>query len=128
MNKKIMGFLAVLAIAALAAWNVSLGSEKNGLSDVSMTNMEALATEFSFNGQDWNDTDTHWFGSDWKPTMHNCTGYGGGFSFAVCIAKVCLTYTQPDISSWEGKEITCTGGDGNCVNGTSCIPNAIPNS
>ncbi len=46
MNKKsISGLLAVLMIAAVAAFNVSLNSQKETLSDLAMENVEALASE-----------------------------------------------------------------------------------
>jgi hypothetical protein len=45
MKKKILGGIAVLAIAAVAAWNVGLSSQKNdGLSDIMLANVEALAS------------------------------------------------------------------------------------
>jgi hypothetical protein len=47
--KFILGSFAVLVVAAVAAWNVSvnLNSQKhNGLSDISLANVEALASEF----------------------------------------------------------------------------------
>ena len=44
MNKKnILGSIAVLSIAAMAAWNVNVNSDS--LSDVSLANVEALAGE-----------------------------------------------------------------------------------
>jgi hypothetical protein len=44
MKKKIVYGISVLAIAAVAAWNVGLSSQKNdGLSDVMLANVEALA-------------------------------------------------------------------------------------
>jgi hypothetical protein len=45
MKKKILGGVALLAIAAVAAWNVSLNSQGNELSAVSLANVEALAYE-----------------------------------------------------------------------------------
>jgi hypothetical protein len=45
MKKKIVYGISVLAIAAAAAWNVSMNSQKNGLSDVMLANAEALAQE-----------------------------------------------------------------------------------
>jgi hypothetical protein len=47
MCKKIIGGITVIAIAAVAVWNVSvnLNSQKNELSDISLANVEALATE-----------------------------------------------------------------------------------
>ena len=48
MNKqKILGSLAVLAIAVLAAFNVNIGTGENILADVSLDNIEALAQESS---------------------------------------------------------------------------------
>ncbi len=48
MNKKsISGLLAVVMIAAVAAFNVSLNSQKETLSDLAMENVEALADESS---------------------------------------------------------------------------------
>ena len=46
MKKKIIGGIAVLAIAAVAAWNVgvNLNSQKNELPDVMLVNVEALAS------------------------------------------------------------------------------------
>jgi len=45
MKKKFFGSLAVLAIAAVAAFNVNVNTQENGLSDVSLDNVEALASE-----------------------------------------------------------------------------------
>ncbi len=46
MNKQIFfGLLAVVMIAAVAALNVSLNSQKETLSDLAMENVEALASE-----------------------------------------------------------------------------------
>ena len=48
MKKKILGGLALLAIAAVAAWNVNFNSHKNLISDVALTNVEALAQESGY--------------------------------------------------------------------------------
>jgi hypothetical protein len=53
MKKKIFGFIAVLAIAALAAFNVNVNSQENGLSDISMENIEALASEDTNSNCKW---------------------------------------------------------------------------
>ena len=45
MNKKIFGFLLVFVIAFFSAINVNINSQKKGLSDVSLANVEALAEE-----------------------------------------------------------------------------------
>jgi uncharacterized Rmd1/YagE family protein len=45
MKKKILGGIAVFVIAVVAAWNVNLNSQKSDLSDISLANVEALASE-----------------------------------------------------------------------------------
>jgi hypothetical protein len=45
MKKKILGGIAILAIAAVAVFNVNFNSQSNDLSDVSLANVEALAQE-----------------------------------------------------------------------------------
>ncbi len=44
-KKKFSGLLAIVMIAAVAALNVSLNSQKETLSDLAMENVEALADE-----------------------------------------------------------------------------------
>ena len=43
--KTILGFLAVLLIAVVAAWNVNVNSQTKGMSDLRLANVEALAQE-----------------------------------------------------------------------------------
>jgi hypothetical protein len=43
MKKYIISGIAVLAIAAVAAWNVSMNSQNSALSDIQLANVEALA-------------------------------------------------------------------------------------
>ena len=47
MKTKIFGGIVVLAIAAVAAWNMGVNhsSERNQLSEISLANVEALAQE-----------------------------------------------------------------------------------
>ena len=45
MKKKILSITAVLAVAVAAAWNVQFSSQTNGMSDVMLANVEALAQE-----------------------------------------------------------------------------------
>jgi len=45
MKKKIFGGIAVLAIVTVAAWNMNFGSKMNGMPDVMLSNVEALAQE-----------------------------------------------------------------------------------
>ena len=49
MKKKIFGSLAVLAIAVMATFNVNVNTQDNGLSNVSLDNVEALAQEINMN-------------------------------------------------------------------------------
>ena len=52
MVKKIGGFIAVLAIATVAAWNVNVNSPTKGMSDLRLANVEALA-EAEIYGDAW---------------------------------------------------------------------------
>ena len=45
MKKKLLSSLAVLAVAAVAAWNVNFNSQTDLMSDVVLENVEALAQE-----------------------------------------------------------------------------------
>ena len=45
MKKKFFGSIVVLAIAAIAAFNVNVNTQWKGLSDISLQNIEALASE-----------------------------------------------------------------------------------
>lgn len=44
MKKKILGGIAVLAIAVVAAFNVSINTQDSGMSLISLENVEALAS------------------------------------------------------------------------------------
>jgi hypothetical protein len=50
-NKKLFGSIAVLAIAAMAAFNMNINADENGLSNVSLDNVEALANETAFESE-----------------------------------------------------------------------------
>jgi len=45
MKKNIFVGVAVIAIAAVAAWNMNISSKPNGMSNVKLANIEALAEE-----------------------------------------------------------------------------------
>ncbi|MDR1340079.1 MAG: NVEALA domain-containing protein [Prevotellaceae bacterium] len=45
-KKKIFGSLAILAIAAMAVFNINVNSRDKSLSDVALKNIEALAWEY----------------------------------------------------------------------------------
>ena len=45
MIKKILFGFAAMAIAATVVWNVNFGSQTKGMSDLSLSNVEALADE-----------------------------------------------------------------------------------
>jgi hypothetical protein len=50
MKRKIIGGIAMLAIAAIAMFNVNLNSKSNKLSDLALANVEALADGESNSG------------------------------------------------------------------------------
>ncbi|MDR3184120.1 MAG: NVEALA domain-containing protein [Prevotellaceae bacterium] len=43
MRKNVLGLIALFVVAIVAAWNVSLNSQNNKLSGLSLANIEALA-------------------------------------------------------------------------------------
>jgi hypothetical protein len=45
MRKKILCIIAVSAVGAIATFNLNLGSKSSDMSDVSLTNVEAIASE-----------------------------------------------------------------------------------
>lgn len=45
MKKRLFGSIAILAIAAMTAFNMNINADEKGLSDVSLENVEALAQE-----------------------------------------------------------------------------------
>jgi hypothetical protein len=47
MKKKIFGGIAMLAVAAVAVFNVNFSAKSNGLSAIGLANVEALASESS---------------------------------------------------------------------------------
>ena len=69
-KKKILGSFAVLVIAAIAAFNLNLNPQEEGLSDILLSNVEALANEND-------DSDSS---CKWKTTIE-C---GGGFALCSC--------------------------------------------
>jgi hypothetical protein len=108
--------LLALAIVIAGATALSINSQQKG--------MVASATVFTFNGQTWNDTDTHWLGTDWRPVVIDCTGSSGS-SASVSLSTRTFTVNASIGTSdaWNGKKVQCQGGNGNCWNGTSCIGN-----
>ena len=116
---------ASLALLALIVVNIQLGkTEKSTYSNVSLQDIEAMSTEFSFNGQDWNDTDTHSVGSFWFPDLHTCEeSITTHWDFNPTILGNSLgswgAYTKT--VHIRGYKVTCKNGNGNCTNGTSCI-------
>lgn len=58
MKKYIFGGIVILAIAATTTFNVNLTSKTNGISNVMLANVEALADESSGEGKDCWDTIT----------------------------------------------------------------------
>jgi hypothetical protein len=126
MKKKILGGIALLLFAAIAAWNVSLNSQSNDLSALSLANAEALA-EFEFNGQNW-DSEYHWYnvlGGSWTPQLHECqysSNTGGSINGIVDGIGGGGISWNGSTTSYDGQMVTCVGGNGNCVNGTGCLP------
>lgn len=91
MKKKIFGGFAVLAIATVAVWNVSLGSQSSELSGISLANVEALAAgESGGSGCTSNSSRDHYYGQcprgsyyssyDYTICSFSCSGESGSCS------------------------------------------------
>ena len=75
MKTKIFGGIAVLAIAAAIAFNVNLSTKSNGLSDISLANVEALAQDE--NGDETCGTKySEWQNGDQYVVEWDCTTIG----------------------------------------------------
>jgi hypothetical protein len=104
MKRYILSGIAALMIAAVAAWNLGFNTPSGNLSDISLANVEALASEFYWDGKMWNDSDTHWLGSNWMPVKTTCRlQYGIGYVVEV-----------------DGYKVTCNHGNGNCFIESRC--------
>jgi hypothetical protein len=97
MKKKILGGIALLAIAAVAAWNVSLNSQSNDLSDISLANVEALAEEnkgCSYRKKEKCETESEYKNNSGqkcktRTTTISCSGTGG----SICCTPYSSTTT-----------------------------------
>jgi hypothetical protein len=109
MKRKLYTTIAILSfVVVIATINVKLAKIESSPSSLTLERLDllALGESFFFDGTEWNDADTHWFGSDWKPVLVNCAG----------------SSTRGSVTSyWTGKMVQCQYGNGNCANGTSCI-------
>jgi hypothetical protein len=83
MKKKIFGGIAVLAITAVAVVNVNLGAKSNDLSDVSLANIEALASGESGTG------------NTGPAEVRDCAGRGTG-SKKICMCRNAYSCTETD--------------------------------
>ena len=71
--KKTFGLLAAVAVVAAAGWNYQQSKQSEGLSELVLANVEALAT-----GEDFEVTCGRQEGKCWTTdynTMHNCGEY-----------------------------------------------------
>jgi hypothetical protein len=107
MEKKIFISFAVLAVAAVAAWNVYLASaQSNELSDLMLANVEALAR-----GEDWNwpwDWDQG-FTKDEYAYVATCLDYQGVNGYGIHVFEE-KSYTVCS----DGGNINCTPGKNPC--------------
>jgi hypothetical protein len=103
MKTKIFLTLEISALIAIIAININIARlNSTKFSSLTLNNIESAFSEsFEFDGQTWNDTDTHSYGSRWKPVKINCTGYN-------------YNYQGQPTSSYSGKMIQCQAGNGNC--------------
>ena len=112
---------ASLALLALIVVNIQLGkTEKSTYSNVSLQEIEAMSTEFTFNGQNWND---NWhvynvLGQKWTPLLDGCSMEFDNVPLIVDGVLIGLVK-----GTLYGQQVACVTGNGNCWNGTDCIFN-----
>jgi len=110
MKKKILKVALVATFAFFAGYGVYKSQKSTDLSTLALDNVEALAKNFEWDGNNW-DTDGHWynsFGSNWTPTLVDCTVTEG------------VDYVVVHLTSYEGKMVVCSSGSGNCGIGSPC--------
>ena len=93
MNRKILIGSAVMAIAGVAAWNVDVSSQTKGMTDVMITNIEALANS---EGEDE--------GNDCYKTVSYDSSLGGSYEVKACGKQCKLTKATShsnSISEWK---------------------------
>lgn len=131
MKKRILkSTLCAVAVAAtMFGGNLVSGMNSEISSDdLLLSNVEALTAgdgySFDFNGQHWTTNYTAPYNdipytSNWCPTKTSCSKtvtYSAGASYK----GVSGGYSQS--MTIHGHCIYCINGNGNCVNGTDCIP------
>lgn len=142
-NVKKLFVVSMATFAIVFSVALHIGFTLNGdkrMSKLSLVNVDALATTFTFNNQEWNDETHHILGNEWKPVVIACSStetspslsYSTGGSISI-LGSGC-TWNGGSISiggtvtSYNGLQVQCQGGNGNCVNGTSCYGIAVSGS
>lgn len=107
MRKKVLISILFIFTAVISIVNIYKNC-KNKDTDLTLANLNAIAYGESFNwdGKEWNTTDVHLLGRSWKPVITKCT-------------------LEPEDSTnpaltFEGMQIRCNIGNGNCLIGTRC--------
>lgn len=112
-QRKNTTILTVAVIMLIAGYNVYRSQKSDIMSKLLLSNVEAIADGFEFDGTLW-DTEHHsyndiWGTSDWKPVVARCSvtyGVDFGLKYEVTV---------------DGEKVVCGNGNGNCIDGTSCV-------
>lgn len=107
MKKQLFSLGIIVATITITGLNLSRNNTVK-TSDIILENINAIAygESFSWDGREWNDTNTdHWFGQKWKPVLADCTVTIGVPGYAI---------------TYSGKKVTCNHGDGNCLMASDC--------
>lgn len=121
MKRNIFKGMIATAVLALMSYGISKSVKDSNteLNELTIRNAEALANgeSFTFNGQEWN-SDSRWYnniGGKWKPSLISCvTTLEYGLSFGV--------FSISRGTGYSGQMVECVYGDGNCWDGTYCLP------
>jgi hypothetical protein len=104
MKKYILFSIAILAVAAVAAWNMNFGIKNNDLSNISLVNIEILAY-----GE--NDGGYNWF---WEWPFNGLTKDEYG-QWGNCTHTSGLTWGYTNTTTYTGTKWYCyDGGTENC--------------
>lgn len=111
LQKKMLIASGTLVIGSAAVFNFLMAQPQEQSSDLTLANIEALSAIRDFDLPDENDLKFYFNGQYWERDPKSTTSSSWWPSTISC--------RRPDGSS--GAQIVCTGGGGNCWNGTSCI-------
>lgn len=78
MKKKVLSFITIIVLAAVAGWNFQQDNHDLPLSDLTLENINALAQDEMRNGYAEKYCNNEWIGGIGGSMSHSCTCTGNG--------------------------------------------------